>query len=94
MLEGEKVCVCLINCFEKYGNDIDEVDNISVELLCYYCKEVEKYQNLCGGYFMLGLYIVFVYVLLGLVVGVMLDGCFVGEQLVDGGLLFMLGQDV
>lgn len=94
MLEGEKICVRFINCFEKYGNDIDNVDNISVELLWYYCKEVEKYQNLCGGQFMLGLYMVFVYVLLGVVVGVILDGCFVGEQLVDGGLLLMFGQDM
>ncbi|MGQ7115482.1 pyruvate formate lyase family protein, partial [Escherichia sp. TWPC-MK] len=31
--EGEKVRARLINRFEKYGNDIDEVDNISAELL-------------------------------------------------------------
>lgn len=43
--EGEKVRARLINRFEKYGNDIDEVDNISAELLRHYCKEVEKYQN-------------------------------------------------
>ncbi|XNM62106.1 pyruvate formate lyase family protein [Escherichia coli] len=29
-----------MNRFEKYGNDIDEVDNISAELLRHYCKEV------------------------------------------------------
>ncbi|MGK4302186.1 pyruvate formate lyase family protein, partial [Klebsiella pneumoniae] len=39
--EGEKVRARLINRFEKYGNDIDEVDNISAELLRHYCKEVE-----------------------------------------------------
>lgn len=49
--EGEKVRARLINRFEKYGNDIDEVDNISAELLRHYCKEVEKYQNPRGGYF-------------------------------------------
>ncbi|WP_303244930.1 pyruvate formate lyase family protein, partial [Salmonella enterica] len=43
--EGEKIRARLINRFEKYGNDIDNVDNISAELLRYYCKEVEKYQN-------------------------------------------------
>ena len=32
----------LINRFEKYGNDIDDVDNISAELLRHYCKEVEN----------------------------------------------------
>jgi pyruvate formate-lyase len=40
--EGEKVRARLINRFEKYGNDIDDVDNISAELLRHYCKEVEK----------------------------------------------------
>lgn len=37
--EGEKVRARLINRFEKYGNDIDEVDNISAELLRHYCKK-------------------------------------------------------
>ena len=41
----------LINRFEKYGNDIDDVDNISAELLRHYCKEVEKYRNPRGGIF-------------------------------------------
>ncbi|MBJ2564662.1 formate C-acetyltransferase, partial [Salmonella enterica subsp. enterica serovar Agona] len=49
--EGEKIRARLINRFEKYGNDIDNVDNISAELLRYYCKEVEKYQNPRGGQF-------------------------------------------
>ncbi|XKK72410.1 pyruvate formate lyase family protein [Escherichia coli] len=56
--EGEKVRARLINRFEKYGNDIDEVDNISAELLRHYCKEVEKYQNPRGGYFTPGSYTV------------------------------------
>jgi pyruvate-formate lyase len=43
--EGEKVRARLINRFEKYGNDIDDVDNISAELLRHYCKEVEKYRT-------------------------------------------------
>lgn len=57
--EGEKVRARLINRFEKYGNDIDEVDNISAELLRHYCKEVEKYQNPRGGYFTPRSYTVF-----------------------------------
>ncbi|STW30361.1 pyruvate formate-lyase [Klebsiella michiganensis] len=43
--EGEKIRARLINRFEKYGNDIDEVDNISADLLRFYCKEVEQYQT-------------------------------------------------
>lgn len=92
--EGEKVRARLMNRFEKYGNDIDDVDNISAELLRHYCKEVEKYQNPRGGKFTPGSYTVSAHVPLGSVVGATPDGRFAGEQLADGGLSPMLGQDV
>lgn len=92
--EGEKVRARLINRFEKYGNDIDEVDNISAELLRHYCKEVEKYRNPRGGQFTPGSYTVSAHVPLGAVVGATPDGRFAGEQLADGGLSPMLGQDM
>jgi hypothetical protein len=40
--EGEKVRARLINRFEKYGNDIDEVDNISAEL---FATTAKKWKN-------------------------------------------------
>lgn len=83
--EGEKVRARLINRFEKYGNDIDDVDNISAELLRHYCKEVEKYQNPRGGQFTPGSYTVSAHVPLGSVVGATPDGRLAGEQLADGG---------
>ncbi|HEB4093058.1 TPA: formate C-acetyltransferase [Enterobacter cloacae] len=92
--EGEKVRARLINRFEKYGNDIDDVDNISAELLRHYCKEVEKYRNPRGGIFTPGSYTVSAHVPLGAVVGAMPDGRLAGEQLADGGLSPMLGQDM
>ncbi|WP_320728041.1 formate C-acetyltransferase [Enterobacter sp. 118C5] len=92
--EGEKVRARLINRFEKYGNDIDDVDNISAELLRHYCKEVEKYRNPRGGLFTPGSYTVSAHVPLGAVVGATPDGRFAGEQLADGGLSPMLGQDM
>ncbi|HAS0920971.1 formate C-acetyltransferase [Enterobacter cloacae] len=92
--EGEKVRARLINRFEKYGNDIDDVDNISAELLCHYCKEVEKYRNPRGGIFTPGSYTVSAHVPLGAVVGATPDGRLAGEQLADGGLSPMLGQDM
>ncbi|MCW4784603.1 formate C-acetyltransferase [Enterobacter chuandaensis] len=92
--EGEKVRARLINRFEKYGNDIDDVDNISAELLRHYCKEVEKYLNPRGGQFTPGSYTVSAHVPLGAVVGATPDGRFAGEQLADGGLSPMLGQDM
>ncbi|MCS2155606.1 formate C-acetyltransferase [Scandinavium sp. H11S7] len=91
--DGIKIRARLINRFEKYGNDIDEVDNISADLLRYYCKEVEKYCNPRGGQFTPGSYTVSAHVPLGAVVGATPDGRFAGEQLADGGLSPMLGQD-
>jgi pyruvate formate-lyase/glycerol dehydratase family glycyl radical enzyme len=91
--EGAKIRARLINRFEKYGNDIDDVDNISADLLRYYCKEVEKYRNPRGGQFTPGSYTVSAHVPLGAVVGATPDGRFAGEQLADGGLSPMLGQD-
>ncbi|HDC4292645.1 TPA: formate C-acetyltransferase [Enterobacter cloacae] len=92
--EGGKVRARLINRFEKYGNDIDDVDNISAELLRHYCKEVEKYRNPRGGIFTPGSYTVSAHVPLGAVVGATPDGRLAGEQLADGGLSPMLGQDM
>lgn len=92
--EGEKIRARLINRFEKYGNDIDEVDNISADLLRFYCKEVEQYCNPRGGRFTPGSYTVSAHVPLGSVVGATPDGRLAGEQLADGGLSPMLGQDV
>ncbi|EOY5417907.1 formate C-acetyltransferase [Cronobacter turicensis] len=91
--EGEKVRAWLIHRFDKYGNDVDDVDNISAELLRHFCKEVEKYRNPRGGQFTPGSYTVSAHVPLGAVVGATPDGRLAGEQLADGGLSPMLGQD-
>ncbi|WP_411900004.1 pyruvate formate lyase family protein, partial [Salmonella enterica] len=71
----------LTNRFEKYGNDIDNVDKISAELLRYYSKEVEKYQNPRGGQFTPASYTVSAHVPQGAVVGATPDGRFAGAQL-------------
>lgn len=91
--EGEQIRARLINRFEKYGNDIDVVDNISADLLRFYCKEVETYRSPRGGQFTPGSYTVSAHVPLGAVVGATPDGRYSGEQLADGGLSPMLGQD-
>lgn len=91
--EGKQIRARLINRFEKYGNDIDVVDNISADLLRFYCKEVETYRNPRGGQFTPGSYTVSAHVPLGAVVGATPDGRYSGEQLADGGLSPMLGQD-
>ncbi|MDN5331900.1 MAG: hypothetical protein PWP45_1125 [Tepidanaerobacteraceae bacterium] len=82
-----------INRVEKYGNDNDEVDMLASEVLRFYCKEVEKYKNIRGGYFQPGAYTVSAHIPLGADVGATPDGRNAGEQLADGGLSPMVGRD-
>jgi len=91
--EGSKIRARLMHKYEKYGNDIDEVDSIGADLLRLFCKEVEQYQNPRGGQFTPGSYTVSAHVPLGAVVGATPDGRLSGEQLADGGLSPMLGKD-
>jgi formate C-acetyltransferase len=91
--EGKAIRARLINRFDKYGNDIDDVDLISADLLRFYCKEVEKFRNPRGGQFTPGSYTVSAHVPLGAVVGATPDGRYAAEQLADGGLSPMLGRD-
>ncbi|KJY82925.1 formate acetyltransferase [Vibrio galatheae] len=91
--DGERIRTRLMNKYEKYGNDVDEVDNLGSELLRLFCKEVEQYDNPRGGKFTPGSYTVSAHVPLGAVVGATADGRLSGEQLADGGLSPMLGKD-
>ncbi len=91
--DGEKIRTRLINKYQKYGNDSDAVDRLGSELLRFFCKEVERYQNPRGGGFTPGSYTVSAHVPLGAVVGATADGRLAGEQLADGGLSPMLGKD-
>ena len=90
---GEEMRLRLINDEDKYGNDLDKVDDLSSEILRLYCKEVEKYNNPRGGIFIPGSYTVSAHIPLGEVVGATPDGRKSGEQLADGGLSPMFGRD-
>lgn len=93
VVDGDKIRSRLMNKYEKYGNDIDEVDAIGSDLLRLFCKEVELYDNPRGGTFTPGSYTVSAHVPLGAVVGATPDGRLHAEQLADGGLSPMLGKD-
>ncbi|HCX65376.1 MAG TPA: formate C-acetyltransferase, partial [Eubacteriaceae bacterium] len=82
-----------INKYEKYGNDVDEVDEIGNEILTYYCKQVEKFENVRGGIFQPGSYTVSAHIPLGEAVNATPDGRHAKEQLADGGLSPMVGRD-
>lgn len=84
----------LINKYDKYGNDVDEVDYISSDLLRHYSKIVEQYSTPRGGQFTPGSYTVSAHIPLGQAVGATPDGRNASEQLADGGLSPMVGRDL
>lgn len=91
--DNEVLRQSFINKYDKYGNDIDEVDDLGSRVLSYYCKEVAKYNNIRGGKFQPGSYTVSAHIPLGEAVGATPDGRFSKEQLADGGLSPMVGRD-
>lgn len=82
-----------INRYAKYGNDVDEVDELGARFLRHYGEEVAKYENVRGGHFQPGSYTVSAHIPLGRNVGATPDGRMAGEQLADGGLSPMVGRD-
>ena len=83
----------VIQDFEKYGNDDDEVDEIALKIFTHYAKELEKYTNVRGGKFIPGAYTVSAHIPLGEAIGATPDGRKAHEQLADGGLSPMVGRD-
>lgn len=83
-----------INKFDKYGNDIEEVDDLGSRILSFYSNEVSNYSNVRGGKFQPGSYTVSAHIPLGEAVGATPDGRLAKEQLADGGLSPMAGRDV
>jgi formate C-acetyltransferase len=92
--EAEKLRIRLINKYDKYGNDNDDVDFLSSDILRTYSKEVEKYTNPRNGQFTPGAYTVSAHIPLGAAVGATADGRKSGDQLADGGLSPMVGKDI
>lgn len=82
-----------VNRYPKYGNDVDDVDQLGRRFLAYYAHAVEGYDNPRGGKFQPGSYTVSAHIPLGEAVGATPDGRHAGEQLADGGLSPMVGRD-
>lgn len=81
---GEYIRQLLLNGAPKYGNDIDEVDDLARETALIYCREVQKYKNPRNGQFQPGLYPVSANVPMGQITGATADGRKAGEPLADG----------
>jgi len=68
----------------KYGNDIDEVDELAVEAAYTYSKPLETYKNPRGGMFQAGMYPVSANVPLGQQTGATPDGRVAHTPVADG----------
>lgn len=80
----EEIRQLIKNKTPKFGNDIDDVDELARMGALIYCKEVEKYTNPRGGNFHPGLYPAAINVLFGDLIGPSLDGRKAHEPLADG----------
>ncbi|MCT4509106.1 MAG: glycyl radical protein [Tepidibacter sp.] len=83
-MEMEEIRQMLLHRAPKFGNDIEEVDELARQGALIYCKEVEKYTNPRGGKFQAGLYPASINVLFGTLVGATPDGRKSQEPLADG----------
>ncbi len=64
----------LLNKYQKWGNDQDEIDHLAVELWDLYCQEVIKHKSIRGGRFNPGAYSMGIHVLEGLITMATADG--------------------
>lgn len=83
-LDLEDLRQMLVHRAPKFGNDIDEVDELARQGALIYCREVEKHRNPRGGTFHAGLYPASINVLFGDLVGATPDGRKAHEALADG----------
>ena len=83
-LDFEDIRQMLIHRAPKFGNDIDEVDELARLGAYIYCKEVAKHKNPRGGNFHAGLYPAAINILFGDLIGATPDGRKAHEALADG----------
>ena len=74
----------MIEELPRFGNDIDEVDNIARDVAYTYTKPLEQYKNPRGGMYQAGMYPVSANVLLGGQTGATPDGRLAFTPIADG----------
>lgn len=69
---------------KKYGNDIDEVDEMAVRVAEHFCDTLKKYKNFRGGYFWPGIFSVGFHISFGAFSAASPDGRHAGDVLGNG----------
>ncbi|MHB8895765.1 MAG: glycyl radical protein [Candidatus Geothermincolia bacterium] len=83
-MDAEDVQSFFLRRIEKYGNDIDEVDEMAGRVLAQFCDELAKYTNFRGGAYWPGVFSVGFHVAMGSFTGATPDGRFAGDVLGNG----------
>lgn len=91
--DAEPVRLMLKNRIDKYGNDIDEADEMSNFAIEVLCDAMEGYKNARGGIFTPGIYYLAANVPNGLRTAATPNGRHAGEPLNDGGVSPTHGDD-
>ncbi|MEY8257506.1 formate C-acetyltransferase/glycerol dehydratase family glycyl radical enzyme [Erysipelotrichaceae bacterium 66-17] len=90
----ELIQTMLLNKAEKYGNDVDWVDELGSKWADYFRNKMKQYTNYRGGPYHTGMYTVSAHVPMGENVGATPDGRKALEPLADGGLSAVYGRDL
>jgi pyruvate formate-lyase/glycerol dehydratase family glycyl radical enzyme len=92
--EGEEILrQRLLNKAEKYGNDVEWVDELGHKWVRHFANRLEEFTNRRGGPYHTGLYTVSAHVPMGQNVGATPDGRHSEEPLADGGMSAVYGRD-
>ncbi len=73
-----------INKIPKFGNDIDYVDQIAIDVARFYCQEINKHSNYRGGKYNPGIYSTTFHLAFGFFTGASADGRRKTEPLSNG----------
>ncbi len=83
-MDAEGMRSYLRNKVEKYGNDMDTVDEMAVRVLNHFCDTLKSHKNYRGGDFWPGIFSVGFHVAMGAFTGATPDGRFAGDILGNG----------
>lgn len=84
--EGEDEILSLVTKAPKYGNDIDYVDDVMIDIFDHFSKTLSQYRGANDSRFAVSAYVASGNLMLGAAVGALPDGRRSGTSLCEGGL--------